>query len=90
MNEGRTIFSQILDWLPRYEFEKCVQRYPGNHRLRKFSCFDQFLSLVFAQLTFRESLRDVETCLRSLKPKLYHAGFRGKVSHHLSSTGWRE
>lgn len=82
MHEGRTIFSQILDWLPRYEFEKCVQRYRGNHRLRKLSCFDQFLSLVFAQLTFRESLRDVETCLRSLKSKLYHAGFRGKVARN--------
>jgi hypothetical protein len=80
MHEGRTIFSQLMDWLPRYEFERCVQRYQGNHGLRNFSCFDQFATLVFAQLTFRESLRDIVTCLRALKSKLYHAGIRGKIS----------
>lgn len=67
MYEGRTVFSQLLEWLPKYEFEKCVQRYPGNHRLRNFSCYDQFATLVFAQLTYRESLRDIETCLRALR-----------------------
>src|SRR3990172_8338278 len=80
MYEGRIVFSQIMDWLPRYEFDKCVQRYRGEHRIRSFSCFDQFLAMAFAQLTYRESLRDIETCIRALKPKLYHAGIRGKVS----------
>jgi hypothetical protein len=75
-------FSQFLEWLPKYEFEKCVQRYQGNHRLRNFSCYDQFATLVFAQLTYRESLRDIETCLRALRTKLYHAGFRGKISRN--------
>lgn len=80
MHSGRIIFSQILDSLPRYEFNKCVQRYQGNYRTRKFSCYDQFLCMAFAQLTYRESLRDIETCLRALQPKLYHAGIRGLIS----------
>lgn len=69
-----------MEFLPRREFNACVSKYGGNRRQRGFSCRDQFLSLGFAQLTFRESLRDIETCLRALGPKLYHAGFRGKVS----------
>jgi hypothetical protein len=80
MHEGRTIFAQLMDSLPRYEFQQCVARYEGNHRIRTFSCLDQYLCMAFAQLTFRESLRDIETCLRALEPKLYHAGIRGKVS----------
>ncbi len=80
MNEGRTIFSQLMDWLPKHEFDKCVERYRGNNRVRSFSCYDQFLTMAFAQLTYRESLRDIETCLNALKPKLYHAGIRGNVS----------
>jgi len=80
MHSGRIIFAQILDSLPRYEFNKCVQRYEGNYRIRKFSCYDQFLCMAFAQLTYRESLRDIETCLRALQPKLYHAGIRGLIS----------
>ena len=80
MDERRMIFSQIMDWLPKYEFDKCVRRYQGNRWIKSFSCFDQFLVMAFAQLTYRESLRDIETCLRSLKPKLYHAGIRGDVS----------
>ena len=80
MHSGRIVFSQILDFLPRYEFNKCVQRYQGNYRTRKFSCYDQFLCMAFAQLTYRESLRDIETCLRALQPKLYHAGIRSKIS----------
>ena len=80
MHSGRIIFSQIMDSLPRYEFNKCVQRYQGNYRTRKFSCYDQFLCMAFAQLTYRESLRDIETCLRALQPKLYHAGIRGLIS----------
>lgn len=82
MHEGRIIFSQLMDFLPKYEFDKCVKRYRGNHRVRNFTCLDQFLSMAFAQLTHRESLRDIETCLRAMQIKLYHAGFRGKVSRN--------
>jgi hypothetical protein len=80
MHSGQLIFAQLMDFLPRHEFNTCVRRYRGDQRQRGFSCRDQFLCLAFAQLAFRESLRDIETCLRSLGPKLYHAGFRGKVS----------
>ncbi len=80
MHTGRIIFAQLMDWLPRYEFTKCVRRYGGNYRVRTFSCLDQFLCMACAQLTFRESLRDIETCLRALQPKLYHAGLRGPVA----------
>jgi len=80
MHSGRIVFSQLMDFLPRHEFKKCVRRYRGHRRLRTFSCFDQFLCMAFAQLTYRESLRDIETCLRAMKPKLYHAGIRGNVS----------
>ncbi len=80
MNSGQTIFSQLIDHLPIHEFRACVRRYDGHRRLRSFSCWDQFLCMAFAQLTFRESLRDIVTCLRSLGPRLYHAGIRGRVS----------
>jgi hypothetical protein len=73
------IFAQLMDLIPRHEFNACVKRYGGDRRLRRFSCRDQFLCMAFAQLTFRESLRDIETCLRSLGPKLYRAGFRCRV-----------
>ncbi len=69
-----------MDFLPKYEFNKCVLRYHGNYRARTFSCLDQFHCMAFAQLTFRESLRDIETCLRAMRPKLYRAGIRGRVS----------
>jgi Domain of unknown function (DUF4372)/Transposase DDE domain len=80
MNTGRTVFAQLLDFLPKHEFNKCIQRYQGHRRLRKFSCLDQFLCMAFAQLTYRDSLRDIETCLRAMSSNLYHAGFRGNVS----------
>jgi len=80
MNTGKTIFSQIMDFLPLHEFRKCAKRYQGNYRVKSFSCLDQFLSMAFAQLTYRESLRDIEVCLRSMQPKLYHIGIRGKIS----------
>jgi len=80
MNTERTVFSQLMDFIPKHQFNQCVHRYRGNYRLRSFSCFDQFLCMAFAQLTFRESLRDIETCLRAMTPKLYHAGFRGHIS----------
>ena len=80
MYTGQMIFSQLMDFLPKHEFDKCVRRYQGNYRMRKFSCLDQFRCMAFAQLTYRESLRDIETCLRAVQPKLYHVGIRGKVS----------
>jgi hypothetical protein len=80
MHAGRIVFSQVLDFLPRHEFQKCVRRYRGNYRTRTFSCRDQFLCMAFAQLTCRESLRDIETCFRAMKNKLYHVGFRGRVA----------
>lgn len=80
MFAGRTVFAQLIDHLPPHEFRKCIARYGGDRRLRSFSCHDQFLCLAFAQLTFRESLRDIEACLRSVENKLYHMGLRGKVS----------
>jgi hypothetical protein len=80
MHVGQLVFAQLMDFLPRHEFNTCVRRYRGDRRQRGFSCRDQFLCLAFAQLTFRESLRDIETCLRALGPKLYHAGFRGRIS----------
>jgi len=80
MNQGRTVFSQLISFLPDREFRRCVERYQGDLRLREFSCWDQYLAMAFAQLTYRESLRDIEACLRSLQGKLYHLGFRGKVA----------
>src|SRR3954449_10330222 len=80
MLNDRYVFSQLMDPLPRHEFDRCVARYHGNRRIRHFSCFDQFLCMAFAQLTYRESLRDIETCLRALHEKLYHAGFRGAIA----------
>jgi len=80
MNEGRAVFSQLISFLPDREFRRCVERYQGDIRLRGFSCWDQYLAMAFAQLTYRESLRDIEACLRSMQGKLYHLGFRGKVA----------
>ena len=80
MQTGRFVFSQLMDCLPKHEFNKCVVRYRGNHRVRSFSCYDQFLCMAFGQLTFRQSLRDLITCLDALKAKRFHAGIRGKLS----------
>ena len=80
MNSGRTVFSQLIEHLPEKEFQKCVARHRGDANFRGFSCWDQLLAMAFAQLTYRESLRDIESCLRALQSKLYHMGFRGKVS----------
>ena len=82
MNLGRTVFSQLLDYLPTYQFQLCVNRYQGDRYVKDFSCWDQFLCLAFAQLTYRESLRDIEACLRSQRAKLYHMGFRGRISRN--------
>ena len=80
MHTGRIVFAQVLDFLPIRKLYQCVHRYRGQYRVRRFSCLDQFLCMAFAQLTYRESLRDIETCLRALQPKLYHAGIRAKIS----------
>jgi len=82
MHQGRNVFAQLLDFLPRHEFNRCVERYRGNYRVHRFSCFDQFFCMAFAQLTGRESLRDIEACLRAMYPKLYHTGFRGSVARN--------
>jgi transposase len=80
MNQGRTVFSQLLSFLPDREFRRCVARYGGDARPRGFSCWDQYLSMAFGQLTYRDGLRDIEACLRSLGGKLYHMGFHGRVA----------
>jgi hypothetical protein len=80
MHSGKTVFKQFLQYLPRYEFNLCVNRYRGEHWAKKFTTYDQFLCLAYAQLAGRESLRDIETCLNSHQEKLYHIGFRGDVS----------
>jgi hypothetical protein len=82
MDIGKTIFAQLMDFLPVYEFHKCVQRYNGHYKVKHFSCWNQFLCMAFAQLTYRESLRDIEACLRSAQRKLYHMGFRSNVSRN--------
>jgi Domain of unknown function (DUF4372)/Transposase DDE domain len=82
MLTDRYVFSQLLDFLPKDQFGRCVERYHGNRRIRNFSCLDQFLCMAFAQLTYRESLRDIETCLRAIHKKLYHAGFRGSIARN--------
>ena len=80
MHTGRFVFSELISHLPHKEFQKCVTRYGGDGHCRSFSCWDQYLSMAFAQLTYRESLRDIEACLGSMRSKLYHRGFRGKVA----------
>jgi len=82
MHFGKTIFAQLMDFLPKYEFQKCVEQYQGNYKIKSFSCWDQFFCMAFAQLTYRESLRDIQACLRGNQQKLYHMGFRGKVSRN--------
>jgi transposase len=82
MNAGSYLFTQLMDSLPKRDFDRCVLKYKGNYRTRHFSCFDQFLCMAFAQLTYRHSLRDIETCLNSIKPKLYHLGFRGTIARN--------
>src|SRR3989339_66586 len=82
MNNGTTLFAQVMAFLPRRKFQECVENYQGNYKMKSFSCWDQYLCMTFAQLTYRESLRDIETCLRTMKSKLYHSGFRGGVSRN--------
>ena len=82
MNSGRTMFSQLMDFVPVQDFRHCVKRYNGNYKIKSFSCWDQYLCMAFAQLTYRESLRDIQACLRAAQTKLYHLGIRGKVSRN--------
>lgn len=95
MNSGKTIFAQLMDFIPSsYEFRRCVERYQGQYKVKSFSCGDQFLTLAFAQLAYRESLRDIEACLRAAPPKLYHMGLRSTVSRNTLANanqvrGWR-
>jgi len=94
MNSGKTVFAQLMDFVTTYEFRKCVDRYNDNRNVISFSCWDQFLCMAFAQLTYRESLRDIQVCLRATQPKLYHLGIRGKVSrntlaHANQNRDWR-
>ena len=80
MHSGKFVFAQIIDHLPLHSFRRCVRRYRGHYKVQSFSCLDQYLCMVFAQLTYRESLRDIEVCLRAQQSKLYHMGIRGRVS----------
>lgn len=94
MNQGKTVFAQLMSFVPFYEFKKCVERYNGDHRVRAFTCRQQFLIMSFAQLTYRESLRDIEVCLKSLSSKLYHSGMSQHVSRSTiadanESRNWR-
>ena len=82
MHSGKLVFSQVMVYLPLHTFRRCVQRYQGNHKVRHFSCLDQYLSMAFAQLTYRESLRDIEACLRAQRNKLYHMGIRSNISRN--------
>jgi IS4 transposase len=94
MNSGKTIFTQLMDFVPTYEFRKCVDLYKGNYKIISFSCWDQYLCMAFAQLTYRESLRDIQACLRATQSRLYHLGIRGNVSrntlaHANQNRDWR-
>jgi hypothetical protein len=94
MNLGKTVFSQLMDFLPLHKFHKCVNRYGGNRRVRNFSCLDQFFCMAFAQLSYRENLRDIEACLRAFRNRCYHMGIRGYVArntlaHANETRDWR-
>ena len=82
MYSGRLVFSQVMDFMPINDFHRCVDRYHGNYKVQNFSCLDQFRCMAFAQLTFRESLRDIEVCLRSIRSKLYHMGIRSTIARN--------
>jgi hypothetical protein len=94
MHSGKAVFSQLIEWIHPEQFRRCVTRYRGHYKVRRFSCWDQFLAMAFAQLTFRESLADIEICLRSRRDQLYHLGFRSSVGHSTladanSTRDWR-
>ena len=80
MNQGQSIFAQIMSYIPKHKFDHCVKKYRGGYKVQSFTCWEQFLVMAFAQLTYRDSLRDIETCLRAMQNKLYHIGLRSKIS----------
>lgn len=82
MHTGRIVCSALMDFLPKRKFDKCVQRYRDNYRVKTFSCCDQYLCMAFAQITYRQSLGDIETCHRAMQAKLYHCGIGGKASRN--------
>ena len=82
MYAGKLVFAQVMDHMPIHTFRRCVARYRGHYKIQSFSCLDQYLCMAFAQLTYRESLRDIEACLRAQRAKLYHMGMRGMVSRN--------
>jgi len=82
MNSGKLIFTQLMDFIPKYEFRKYVEKYHGNFKVESFTCWEQFLCMAFAQLTYRESLRDIQACLRDAPRKLYHMGIRSKIARN--------
>jgi hypothetical protein len=82
MNQGKTVFSQLMSLLPDYEFNKCVARYNGDYRIKEFTCKEHFLVMSFAQLTYRDSLRDIESCLQVMSKKLYHSGIKKPVARN--------
>ena len=82
MNEGKYVFAQVMEHLPLSTFHRCVVRYSGEHKVKRFSCLDQYLSMAFAQLTYRESLRDIEACLRTQSTRLCHLGFRSSIARN--------
>lgn len=94
MHVGKAVFAQLMEWIHPEQFRRCVARYHGNYKIRSFSCWDQFLAMAFAQVTYRESLEDIEVCLRSRRDQLYHLGFRSSVAHSTladanSTRDWR-
>ena len=89
MNEGKYVFAQVMEHLPLSTFRRCVVRYDGEHKVKRFSCLDQYLAMAFAQLTYRESLRDIEACLKAQSPKLYHLGFRSTIAPPASMKFYR-
>ena len=82
MDTGKLVFAQLMEHLPLTTLRRCVARYGGHHKIKRFTCLDQYLSMAFAQLTFRESLRDIEACLCAQSSKLYHLGFRSTVARN--------
>jgi hypothetical protein len=90
MHAGKAIFSQLTDWIHPEQFRRCVQRYDGDHRVHNFSCWDQFLAMTFAQVTYRDSLADIEVCLRSRRDQLYRLGFRSTIAHSTLADANRE
>ena len=90
MNQGKLVFAQLMRHLPLTTFRPCVTRYQGERKVKSFSCLDQFLSMAFAQLTYRESLRDIEACLRAQRSKLYHLGLRSTVARNTLANAVRD